>query len=343
MAFQAARLLFVGIALLIAQTALAQPYTVTDLGTFDGIYSEAWAINGLGQVVGQASVAGETHAFVWTGGTMQDLGTLPDTDSCTAVAINDSGQVVGWCANDEQQGFVQAFLWTADDGMSPLPIAARTVEARGINGQGHIVGLQSDGLVARAFVYRDGQVDDLGPMRANAINDQDQIVGNGNQTARVWDITGARDLDSEGGLSRANAISSAGLAAGASTRGGAPPSPLHAVLWTPYGVSDLGTLGGANAEALATNGDIVVGWSNTAASADAHAFVYDTNGPGDPVDLNDRLPPGSVWTLVVATGINAAGQIVGYGTVYGATHAFLLTPVDATRQTGSQGPSTREP
>jgi hypothetical protein len=28
-------------------------------------------------------------------------------------------------------------------------------------------------------LYRDGQVEDLGPMRASAINDQDQIVGRG--------------------------------------------------------------------------------------------------------------------------------------------------------------------
>jgi hypothetical protein len=36
-AFRAVRLLFVGIALLNARIGLAQQYTVTDLGTFDGI------------------------------------------------------------------------------------------------------------------------------------------------------------------------------------------------------------------------------------------------------------------------------------------------------------------
>ena len=343
MAFQAVRLLFVGIALLIAQNGLAQQYAVTDLGTFDGIYSEAWAINGLGQVAGQASVGGRAHAFVWTAGTIQDLGILPGTDSCTAVAINDSGQVVGWCASDQQAGFVQAFLWTADAGMNALPIVPPTVEAKGINAQGHIVGLQSDGRVESAFLYRDGEVEDLGPVRASAINDQDQIVGQGNETARIWDVTGPHDLDNEGGVSWANAISADGLVAGASTRGGAPPDPWHAVLWTPYGVSDLGTLGGAHAEALAISGNIVVGWSNTAGGTEAHAFVYDTNGPGYAVDLNDLVPPGSGWTLVLATGINACGQIVGYGTVNGATRAFLLTPVQPTVQSISswQSPSRR--
>ena len=31
------------------------------------------------------------------------------------------------------------------------------------------------------------------------------------------------------------------------------------------------------------------------------------------LDLNSLLPPNSGWTLTSATGINDAGQIVGYG------------------------------
>ncbi len=32
-------------------------------------------------------------------------------------------------------------------------------------------------------------------------------------------------------------------------------------------------------------------------------------------------------TLSVGSGINASGQVTGYGTIDGQTHAFLLTPV----------------
>ena len=43
-------------------------------------------------------------------------------------------------------------------------------------------------------------------------------------------------------------------------------------------------------------------------------------------DLNRMLPKGSGWVLTNATGINASGQLVGYGTHIGKTAAFLLTP-----------------
>jgi len=47
-------------------------------------------------------------------------------------------------------------------------------------------------------------------------------------------------------------------------------------------------------------------------------------------DLNGWIFPSSGFLLSVATDINEAGDIVGYGTnSEGRTHAYLLTPVDA--------------
>jgi probable HAF family extracellular repeat protein len=43
-------------------------------------------------------------------------------------------------------------------------------------------------------------------------------------------------------------------------------------------------------------------------------------------DLNDLVPAGSGFVLEEATGINDSGEIVGTGTIGGATHAFLLVP-----------------
>ena len=43
-------------------------------------------------------------------------------------------------------------------------------------------------------------------------------------------------------------------------------------------------------------------------------------------DLNTVMPSGSGWVLERATGISDAGQIVGVGTLDGATRGFLLTP-----------------
>jgi probable HAF family extracellular repeat protein len=103
------------------------------------------------------------------------------------------------------------------------------------------------------------------------------------------------------------------------------------VLWTPYGISDLGTLeGGNDASASAISNDLVVGWSDLG-DWRRHAFIYDTNGPGHAVDLNDLIGSDSGWLLEEATGINAAGQIVGFGQFNTERyHAFLLTPVQPT-------------
>ena len=54
-----------------------------------------------------------------------------------------------------------------------------------------------------------------------------------------------------------------------------------------------------------------------------HAFVY---SGGKIKDLNKMIPAGSGWVLTIASGINAAGQIVGMGTHNGKTRGFLLTP-----------------
>lgn len=43
------------------------------------------------------------------------------------------------------------------------------------------------------------------------------------------------------------------------------------------------------------------------------------------VNLNSLLPAGSGWNLLSAEGINDAGDIVGYGTIGGQSHAFLLS------------------
>ena len=210
--------------------------------------------------------------------------------------------------------------------MMPLDIPGRIVRAYSISGEGHIVGTSG----ADSFVYRDGTVEVLPEFEALAINNDDQIAGLLGHIAGLWDDDGPHTLDDEGGYSGALAIRDDGIVAGYSTRGGL--EPRHAVLWTSYGVSDLGTLpDGDWAFAAAISGDLVVGVSSTAPFGTAwHAFVYDTNGPGYAVDLNDLVPRESGWTLQGATGVNIAGQIVGYGQANGAPHAFLLTPVAST-------------
>ena len=105
------------------------------------------------------------------------------------------------------------------------------------------------------------------------------------------------------------------------------PHPLAEKI--PGGMIDLGTLGGNESNGQGINGaGQVVGSSSVTGNTASHAFL--SNGsPGGMIDLNTQVTSGgSGWVLSVAYGINDMGQIVGFGTVNGNFHAFLLTPAN---------------
>jgi len=101
-----------------------------------------------------------------------------------------------------------------------------------------------------------------------------------------------------------------------------------AFLWTrDKGMQDLGRLPGdiaAGAPCCNTinNNGVIVGLS-VDASYNERAVVWQGKGP---VDLNTLIPENSGWLLECAQGINDAGEIVGFGTLNGSTHAFLAKP-----------------
>ncbi len=100
---------------------------------------------------------------------------------------------------------------------------------------------------------------------------------------------------------------------------------IHGFAWQPGGIKDLGTLGGDSSVAYGVNssGQIVGGAETTGGMF--HATTWKN---GTITDLNKLIPAGSVWELVVASGINERGQITGTGVVGNTIHAFLLTPQD---------------
>lgn len=64
-------------------SAHAELYRLTDLGTLGGSSSSAFGINDTGQVVGSSAIAGDAvqHAFLYSNGSMADLGTLGGANS----------------------------------------------------------------------------------------------------------------------------------------------------------------------------------------------------------------------------------------------------------------------
>lgn len=151
--------------------------------------------------------------------------------------------------------------------------------ARDINDRSEVVGESTivigDDLTTHAFVWRDGQMTDLGTLdpnpqdisSASAINEQGQIVGYSTHVARF------------GGLTR------------------------RAVMWSDGQIVDLGTLGGPDSEATGINdhGDVV--GRSTTASGEIHAFLW---SGGRMIDLG--TPDGDDLSAAVA--INDQGQVV---------------------------------
>ena len=109
----------------------------------------------MAQIVGTPSDASvySAHAFLYSGGSMQDLGTLPGGTTSYAYGINDNGQVVGYA--DVEYGDYgsgdHAFLYS-DGVMQDLnnlidPNSGWTLfDATGINDAGQIVGEGANSL-----------------------------------------------------------------------------------------------------------------------------------------------------------------------------------------------------
>jgi probable HAF family extracellular repeat protein len=319
-------------------------YSVTDLGTIPGSYSSsATGINETGQVVGAATYftglpVTITHAFLYSGGQMQDLGTLtPPTYpnySSTATGINDNGDVVGYWY-DYPTGLLgeevtSAFFYSGGK-MKDLSYFGCS-QAFGINNSGQIVG---SNVYGHAFVYNEytgGNMKDLGTLGGSSsvgycISGNGEIAGyaetaSGASHAFLYSGGEMKDLGTlpGGTSSNASGVNNAGQVVGSSDVGN---GISHAFLYSGGQMQDLGSLGGTVSwSGCINNAGQVVGEAYTAGNGQS-AFLY---SGGTMIDLNTLIDPSSGWDLVDATAINDQGQIVGWGYDPGGSYdGFLLT------------------
>jgi probable HAF family extracellular repeat protein len=295
-------------------------YTVIELGTLGGTYSQAFYVNNWGVASGEASLAdGNWHAILWQGPFKKDLGTLGGLSSSVYNSPNDIGQVVGAAETSDSDpngedfcgfkasgapssGTCLGFLWEHGS-MNPLPtLGGYNGAASMINNRGEVVGnAENTTLDSTCPTYNPG----LG---------QYQVLQN---KPVVWKNGQIEELPTYGGDldGFAIAINDSGQVAGASgacstfnTINGLYLSPVHALLWDENGaVTDLGSLGGAfgNQAHNINNRGQVVGVSDLAGDAVFHGFVWSQR-----TGMQD-VPPLPGDTYSAALSINDAGEVGG--------------------------------
>ena len=136
------------------------------LGTLGGAWSQAFAINDLGQITGQAYINGDigADAFLYDGGVMQDLGTITSPSGGNGqysygFGLNSTGVVVGESTYQKNPTSIvyHAFVYSSGkmqdlNALIPAGSGWTLSTAYSINDAGQIVGYGTHNKQQRAFL-----------------------------------------------------------------------------------------------------------------------------------------------------------------------------------------------
>lgn len=328
-------------------------FSIRNLGTLPhGLDAEAFGLNDDGQVVGYGytvfkrgrKTVATTHAFLFSGGALHDLGAPPGAGASYGYGINASGlMVAAVLAGRTERPYAVRFrrgkvTWTALPGVGgtkagvALGVNDSGTAAGWLNGRGATMWRTQDNPVKAVSLRSSGNA------QATAIDSQVDVAGFdsiGSKQATFWPAGGSKmtlpGLGASG--SQARGLAQTGshdviVVGSATTRQHAERATLWHLSrtgshWSASGAGNLGVLSASeDSRAYAANpAGWVVGYSFSRTAF--HAFLWKS---GVLRALNDLIPRGSGWDLTWATAVNAKGQIAGWGTYHGAERPFLLTP-----------------
>jgi probable HAF family extracellular repeat protein len=287
----------------------------------------ATGINDAGQVTGSSYIAGSaiTHAFLYSDGVTQDLGTLGGSES-DGSGINNAAEITGLA--DAANGTINAFLYR--DGVMHNLGSVVGIDSVGyaINESGQIIGSSQGG----AFLYSRGAAQYLtssaGTLSPSAINAAGEVLGlvasNGPSQTFLYSGGLVSVLGTLGGNStHGTALNKSGQVTGYSLNAG---GTQLAFLYSNGVMQSLGSLWalGASAGAAINASGQVTGSASVPDGeySGTHAFLY-SNGVMQ--DLG-TLGGSGMYDLSGGQAINASGEVTGASyTASGAQHAFLFT------------------
>lgn len=264
-----------------------------------------------------------------------DLGTLPGSSTTIATGINDSGQVVGYLAND---GPSRAFFWENGVMTDLGTLGGSRSFVGGINNSGQVVGGSETGEVTydgspiyHSFRWSQSVgMTDLTPMRdslistrAEGINDAGQVIGSTeNNNAFLWENGAITDLcqlrqscsvydinNSSQIVGSLEVVVDTECLYGESCH---DITVQRAHIWENGRITDLGTLGDPQTSSYAF---AINDLSQIVGEANLHAVLWKNRTITDLGTLGGKDS--------IALDINNLGQVVGRSATTSVNHAFL--------------------